>query len=421
MGVLNRIVLIFILLAAAGAAVLSYFLFEKRTQMLQGWDQMAKQIAETAAALDNGSGTQIADSFKDDALHHRNSLADMNTKLQALSEGAKKVIQQRDELAGTIRDLAAAVEVTTVDTKQLASVEQYQAHKGQVLSSVRAIQERNQGILRNFISAGQTLQVSGTESGIKSDRGNAFLGQIRTAVNKKNARITNYETNLRKIGGVVGKGFQNAENSYSSSTAGVATGVSVQRDTLNATKRELTTAKGKITSLENTKKSLEDTIKDKDRTIFARDGLIKDLRAKLNPTGDADIDRLLYGKRDKAYFRDLYTLVKGSVQKVDRKWNFVVIDIGSKTKVHQTLAGKTFSSILDIPTKKTMSVVRGLDTEKPELVCKILITEIHSDYAVANIDEASVKEKVEAGDAVVFLDDDLDALLKDFKAPDLVE
>ena len=386
--------------------------------MLQGWDQMAKQIAETAAALDEGSGTQLADSFKDDALHHRNSLADMSTKLQNLSAGAKKVIQQRNDLAAAIRDLAAAVEVTSVDTKQLASLEQYPSHKEQVLNSVRGIQSRNQAILRNFIAAGQTLQVSGTESGIKSDRGGAFLGQIRTAVNKKNARITNYETNLRKVGGVVGKGFQNAENSYATSTAGIATGVSVQRDTLNATKRELASTKNRVTSLENTKRSLENTIKDKDRTIAARDGLIKDLRAKLNPTGDADIDRLLYGKRDVAYYRDLYMLVKSEVKKVDDKWNFVVLDIGSKIKVYQTFAGKTFSSILDIPARKTMSVIRGLGTEKPKFICKVMITEVHGDYAVANIDAGTLKDSVKVGDSVIFLDDDLDFLLKDFKAPD---
>ena len=140
----------------------------------------------------------------------------------------------------------------------------------------------------------------------------------------------------------------------------------------------------------------------------------------MNPTGDADIDRLLYGKRDKSYYRDLYTLVKGNVKKVDRKWNFVIVDLGSKIKVHQTLAGKTFSSILDIPAQKTMSVVRGLGSDNPELICKVLIAEVHSDYAVANIDEASLKGKIKEGDSVVFLDDDLDSLLKDFKAPDLV-
>ena len=54
MGVLNRIVLIFILLAAAGATILSYFLFEKRTDLMKGWDLMANQIDATAKNLDKG-------------------------------------------------------------------------------------------------------------------------------------------------------------------------------------------------------------------------------------------------------------------------------------------------------------------------------------------------------------------------------
>ena len=420
MGVLNRIMLILILLAAAGAAVLSYFLFEKRTQMLTGWKQMEDQIIKTAAELDKGSETQLAAGFGEDALHHRNSLADMQSKLNTLSEGAKKVVQQRDALANTINTIAKTVEVNTVDVAQLKNTEKYYAYSKTVVSSVSAIRQRNDRIVSNFIAAGATLQVNGTVTDIKKeDSGAAFVGKIRTAVNMKNTRINTYESNLRKIAGTVGKSFSNAEASYSKSASDVATGVSMQKNQLNTTINELKSTKGQVSSLEGTKKRLEATIDKQKKDIAARDSLIKDLRDKLNPTGNADIDRLLYGKKDKAYFRELYTLVKGNVKKVDDKWNFVIIDLGSNLKVYQTIEDKTFSSPVVIPAKKTMSVVRGLGTEKPKFIGKIYLTEVHSDYAVANIDAAQLKSDVEPGDAVIFLDDDLDLLLKDFKAPEM--
>jgi hypothetical protein len=419
MGVLNRIMLILILLAAAGAAVLSYFLFEKRTQMLNGWKQMEDQIIKTAAELDKGSETQLAAVFQNDALHHRGSLSDMQSKLNSLSDGAQKVIRQRDALANTIRQIAADVEVTTVDVAQLQNVDKYNEYSRNIVGSVKNIRSRNDAIVRSFIAAGSALQVSGTESGIKGDKGDKFLKDIRTAVNKKNTRISTYEANLQKIGRDVEKTFDKSEGSYARTAADIATGVSVQKNTLNATQSELSSAKNTISSLERTRDNLNQTIAKKNEMIAAKDAMIKDLNHKLNPTGDADIQRLLFGKKDIAYYRDLYTIVKGNVKKVDDKWNFVVLDLGEKVKVYQTFAGKTFSSILDIPAGKTISVVRGLGTEKPKFIGKVVLSEVHSDYAIGNIDTTKLKSDIEEGDAVIFLDDDLDLLLKDFKIPEM--
>lgn len=413
MRVLNRIVLIFILLAAAGAAVLSYFLYEKRTQMLQGWEMMAKEINATAQELDRGSGTKLADSLKQEELTHR-QLDEMERKLKELSEGAKKLIAQRDALARTVCDIAAAVEVRSGDPAKLTSVETYEAHRTDLLQKVRGIHARNQAILVNFINAGKTVGVSGSEQAIKGDRGGAFLAQIRAAVQKKNARISTYEASLSRIGSTVGTRFQQTETQYKPSSSSVNQGVARQKSQLDTTTRNLNAANSRIQTLLNEKAALNTKITGLNGVIAKKNAEIKDLLYKLNPSGNADIDRILHGPKDREFYCNLYSLIKATVRKVDHKWNFVVLDLGTKKTVSQTIEGKTFNTILDIPANVTMTIVRDLDSGSPKIVGKITLKEVHGDHSIADV-QADLRSKIKEGDVVIFLKDDMDLLFKGFK------
>ena len=72
MKAINIVLSILILLLAAAAAVFSYFLYEKRSQFVTGWDKMAEIVNESAKALDQGSGTNLGSKLTKDALGHRN-------------------------------------------------------------------------------------------------------------------------------------------------------------------------------------------------------------------------------------------------------------------------------------------------------------------------------------------------------------
>lgn len=60
MKVLNIVLSIVILILAAVSAVAAYMLWEKRTQMTDGWSKMAAAINKASAAIDRDSGTRIA-------------------------------------------------------------------------------------------------------------------------------------------------------------------------------------------------------------------------------------------------------------------------------------------------------------------------------------------------------------------------
>ena len=72
MKAVNIVLSVLILLLAIAAAVFSYFLFEKRSQFVTGWEKMATIIQKSAVELDKGSGTKEASKLTVDALSHRN-------------------------------------------------------------------------------------------------------------------------------------------------------------------------------------------------------------------------------------------------------------------------------------------------------------------------------------------------------------
>ena len=72
MKVVNVILSVLILLLAAASAVFSYFLFEKRGQLVGGWDKMATAINQAAVEIDRNSGTKVAKELTPEALGHTN-------------------------------------------------------------------------------------------------------------------------------------------------------------------------------------------------------------------------------------------------------------------------------------------------------------------------------------------------------------
>ena len=142
-----------------------------------------------------------------------------------------------------------------------------------------------------------------------------------------------------------------------------------------------------------------------DKNLLAKE--ISHLKLKINPTNSARVNNLVYGPKNKEYYMSLYKLVRKEVKKVDNKWNFVIIDLGAKTVVQETIAGRTYKSVVDITPGKTMSVVRNIKSNKPEVIAKIEITEVHADYAVANIKMPTLNGTIREGDNVIFDGEDM--------------
>ena len=70
MKLLNIFLSILILLLAAAVAVFSFFLYEKRDKMIDGWGKMADAVNKAAVSLDKGSGTEVAKELSPEELAH---------------------------------------------------------------------------------------------------------------------------------------------------------------------------------------------------------------------------------------------------------------------------------------------------------------------------------------------------------------
>ena len=116
MKVANIILSILILIMALASAAFSYFLFEKRDVFVNGWGKMATAIHNTSKTLDNNSGTKVAGKLAPEELSHE-KYADLDSKLQMLTNQTRKVVAERDELADALRRRTVGVSVPLYDRR----------------------------------------------------------------------------------------------------------------------------------------------------------------------------------------------------------------------------------------------------------------------------------------------------------------
>ncbi|MBQ9770434.1 MAG: hypothetical protein IJW23_01280 [Lentisphaeria bacterium] len=416
MGVLNRIMLILILLAAAGAAVLSYFLFEKRTEMLKGWQLMADQINTTAKKMDQGSGTKVAADIKSGEFSHRDLTA-METRLKKLSAAAEKLIQQRDALAQTISTIVYDTVGETIDKNELLKLDTYEAYQTKVAQSVKTkIQKERDAhrkIVANFAKVGAPLGKEVTPGAIENDFGDSLVDEIRKAVQEKNRLISEGNKAFRTVASVAGTSHSN--DNFAASSKSVYEAVAKLKLERNTERTGRTNAEAKVNQLQRKIVQLERAKINLEGNVKKLVAEIAMLRKKINPTNDANVNRMEYQPKDLNYYLSLYSLVRNEVKKVDTKWNFVIIDLGAKTTVQQTFAGKTYKTVLDINPGTVMTVVRGIKTKTPKVIAKIVLSEVHADHAVANIMMDTVQDTIREGDTVLFLNDDKDLLKMDIQ------
>ena len=69
----NVFLAVLIFLLAATSAVFSFFLFEKRAQLVHGYGYLGAQVESATKLLDSNSGTNLASKLTTDALDHGRS------------------------------------------------------------------------------------------------------------------------------------------------------------------------------------------------------------------------------------------------------------------------------------------------------------------------------------------------------------
>ena len=211
MKVVNVILSVLILLLAAASAVFSYFLFEKRGQLVGGWDKMATAINQAAVEIDRNSGTKVAKELTPEALGHTN-YATLDENLRKITKLVKDLTIQRDELADALLRVSSSAELRNINKQGLTGLDTYAAGKLDVMKGVNdAITKRNRTIDQFVNLVRNTLNVNLNARALKDGDTNA-MKQLTDALNQIKSRRNAYEAKIRDINSQTGAGAPNFDD-----------------------------------------------------------------------------------------------------------------------------------------------------------------------------------------------------------------
>ncbi len=408
MRVVNRIVNILVLVFAIAAVVFSYLLFNKREKLVSGWEQMAQTINQTAKNLDAKSGTKLAVELSSGKLNHKQfnktDLSELEKALPKLPEGAKKIIAQRDALAEALNQVGKYAEINDVKTADLEKLDTSAAKQQQIVSGAKRTADRNAGIFNDYVRISGSAGANTSVGELKKNP-TEVARKFTNAVNAMKNRINVYNQNFAQIARTVGAPApQLGGNNYADALKKLQQGVNKMRDDLNKTRRELAQVKRERDQKINEGKNKDKRINDLNATIRQKDAEIKKLSLLLNPDGGLPPSDM-----------ELYSKIQGKVEQVNSRWGFVVLNLGAKIPVVKKFKKESKVLYMDLLPGYTITVARNLATDKPQFIAKVVVTQVGDNYAVANIDKASIPSEelsVQPGDAVYFTTEDTAANLK---------
>ena len=399
MKLLNIFLSILILLLAAAVAVFSFFLYEKRDKMIDGWGKMADAVNKAAVSLDKGSGTEVAKELSPEELAH-DKYDDLTKKLPKLKEHADNVIAERDDMAKALRNIAETSEMDNLQgLSEFTSLKSYKTNSNAVVSKVKSNTARQNDILRRLCSSASKLKADITVSGLKGSNYTSEFRKFDNKINVAKSRISDSERQFKSIFSIAGgKGsLRFNDSSYRSSAGKAVNAVRGLKNKYNQARSSLRSESARVASLKSTIKSKDGLIGGLHKKIRKKDMEIKRLGMIINGDKGGSIESPWENGSDESR-----RAVQGKIIKVDRKYGFVVVDLGTGTTVKQKIGTKTNYASPLIPVNSKMIVARNIQSTDGEYIGEIQLIKIHEDCSIANVISTTKGKGVAVGDTVFF-------------------
>lgn len=408
MKVLNIFLSILILLLAAAAAVFSFFLYEKRGQLVDGWEKMAQTVNKVAAALDEGSGTEVSKGLTAENLGH-DKYEDLDQKLPKLKEHAVNIITERNSMAKALRNIAETVEMDNVKpAADFQALNSYQTNTNAVVSKVQDVTERQKDIFQKVCDSARKVDVDLTVSALKGANYNSEINKFDQKIDFINDRIKDADKQFTTIYSVTGESSQLdfGDSSYQGSTAKVVEAVRKLNDKYVEVQNTLKSEGAKMLALQNTIKARDGRIDGLNELLKKK--ILEIKRLNIIITGEDKegvvVDPWLDGSKEARL------ALQGKVIKVDRKYGFVVIDLGSGTTINQKIGTKVNKPNPMIPVNAKMIVARNIESPNGKYVGEIKILKVNEDCSIANVVSTAKGESIAVGDSVFFSDAQIEAI-----------
>ncbi len=400
MKVTNIVLSIIILLLALALAVSSFFLYEKREIMLNGWEKLTTTINDTAKEMDKNSGTKLAEELTQDNLHHTN-YANLDDQLKKLNEGAAKLIKQRDNLASTLVSISRILEANNAATEEaLAKLETSEGVAKDVVAQAQTFKERRDAVLNAIVQSGRLIGVSINVNDLKKGNSKKVFDAFNAKLKSLKEQLADYQRFSEQIGRIAGAPARNFNvPAYKTSLNKISNAVTDLKAKYNKSQNELRIANGKISTLNNTVKQRDQRIKNLNTTITKKETEVKQLKRALGLAPNAVVNPWTDGSKESR------RAVKGKVIEVNEKFGFYVVDIGNNTLVDQTIGNRINKINPKIQEKMKITVARNMNSPEVKFISKANITNVADECSIIEVIDSG--NKVMVGDDVFFADEDL--------------
>ena len=406
----NVFLAVLIFLLAVTSAVFSFFLFEKRAQLVTGYGYMAEKVEEAIKLMDAKSGTELAKKVNQTSLSHDKS-NDLPTLLPEFVSLTTEVAKERDVLAKTLANVSVTLEKRTAESK-FARLDSYQAAVKELQSYVSAYQNRNNAILSKLENSARQLGATVTVAALKSSGyANAYSAlDKRIAFWKKRDGV--YSQRIRNVAQALGVATPNlSESGYEGALSKLVTDsrkVRSDKDTYYKNwKRE-----------ENTVTNLKATIRKKDGEIAGLNKNIAQLKAdivRLNRVMGVEPERKPMDDGCEAALNLVKSQQKGRILTVDDKFGFVVVSLGRNTRVQEVYVKKVNDIDPQIPQGTILTVARYMPSGDAEYINKVKIVRLDDNCSIAEPIDKQAGQRMREGDMVYLADDEIAKLLKNRK------
>lgn len=395
MAILNRILNVIIVILAILALVIGFKLFERRKELRDNRNELAKSIAKVVKELDTKSpvtlGNEITATDEDNGgggtlgwRAYHNDPNKLKTLLTKFEDQATTVRSQRDKLGDEIVAMAKIFEDEDVDAAKLNDPEKYAEICKRVKDSMQAYYNRDKYLTEKLIEARKKF--GEFDKTVADTRDVQVYQEAFTYVNKqidfllaRKKRLEDVLENVvQKLEGE--KRFKLDPKSIREvAEADVQTlyeGIGQIMDTV----AEVELLRKQVEELTKELKAARQEIDETKETLMAANTTIDDQKRKIGTLKQQLDDCMSGGGTDGVKTKKSFD---GNVLRVNYDYNYVILDIGAESKLIEGIV---------------MTVARGR-----EYICKAKVTKVYKKYAVAEVLPGLKAGKVVPGDRIFYL------------------
>ncbi len=427
----NKIINVLVLVAAVVAVVLGIMLFNKREDVAQGREMMAKAIADNTAKLIAEEDTKNVRKLtvKTDDLAISKTAEDIQDPLKKFDAATKKMVQQRDALAKYAIELTSIVSdgqgMDAFSAQRLADYTLNQDESTKISGHVTKRMEESKKVSAALVSAVKTLNNNLKMEELDAAKANAgtpdvaylnervaAIAEKTQATQSKNDALAAHVKAVAVLMSMDEPALDGADYAatLSAARAAVEQKMTEYNDLVSAKatlSAQIKEAKGQVetasSDMENSKKLL--AVREKELEAAQKE--IKRLNqiiapAKTVQTGAKANLNTSFNQLKKVQAKVLYA---------DPKNSFVVISLGKNARIESKDAkGAVVKTDVQIPPNAVMTVASSLDPEKAKFTGKIQIATAGDKESVANILPVPNAAAPAVGDIVYFSNFDLESV-----------